>query len=178
MTVFLISGLWHGANSSFVVWGGLNGLFQLIEESLYPVRKKICRFFHLSINSLGNTIMNAIVTFILVDFSWIFFRANSFHEAIEIINTMFPLNNPWILFDGSLFECGLDDKNFRIMIVSVVILFFADCFKVKGIKIRYIIEKQGYLFRCIVIVVSIFAILIFGKWGPSFDASNFIYFQF
>ncbi|MGN0438774.1 MAG: MBOAT family O-acyltransferase [Lachnospiraceae bacterium] len=178
LIVFLVSGIWHGASLSFVVWGGLNGIYQIIGEILQPVRDKLVSVFGLHRESMAHKLAKMLVTFVLVDFAWIFFRAGSLTESIEIIKQMFTVNNPWILFDGSIYQCGLDIKNFWLMIVSMMILLGADVCKHKGIKIREVIMKQDYWFRWIIISVSIVAILTFGIWGPQFNEANFIYFQF
>ncbi len=178
MVVFLVSGLWHGAQFSFVAWGGLNGLYQVIGEILQPVRDKLVSLMHLNRESLGHKLIHIAGTFVLVDFSWIFFRATGFMGAFDIIKSMFMIKNPWILFDGSLYACGLDDKNFRLMLIAILILAFADFCKAKGIKIREVIIKQDYWFRWGFIAFSIAVILTFGIWGPGYNEANFIYFQF
>jgi D-alanyl-lipoteichoic acid acyltransferase DltB (MBOAT superfamily) len=178
MIVFLMSGLWHGASFSFVAWGGLNGLYQIIGEILQPVRDKLVTLLHLNRKSFGHKLIHIVGTFILVDFSWIFFRANQFMEAFDIIKSMAGVENQYILFDGSLYTCGLDDKNFRLMVVAIIVLLLADMCKAKGIKIREVIIQQDYWFRWIFIATAITLILVFGKYGPAYDASNFIYFQF
>lgn len=178
MIVFLASGLWHGASISFIVWGGLNGFYQILGEVLKPIRDKIIKVFKLHKNSLGNKLFSILMTFVLIDFSWIFFRAPSTSTAISIIKSIFTAQNPWILFDGSLYKCGLDIKNFHFMIISIVILMFVDYMKYKKIKIHKIILRQNFWFRCLFVWIAICIILIFGKWGPAFNNANFIYFQF
>ncbi|MCH5345281.1 MAG: MBOAT family protein [Acetatifactor sp.] len=178
MIVFLVSGLWHGAAFSFVVWGGLNGLYQVIGEILQPIRDKMVSVLHLNRGSLGHKLIHIVGTFVLVDFSWIFFRADKFKEALEIIKSIITVKNPWVLFDGSLYECGLDEKNFRLMLLGIVILLLVDLCKRKGIKIREVIVKQDYWFRWLFIAFAISAILTFGIWGPNYNEANFIYFQF
>lgn len=79
LIVFLVSGLWHGANLTFVVWGGLHGLSVAI-EGLLPRREN------------GNSIITALRTartFIIVCFIWIFFRASTLAEAGEVIRAIF-----------------------------------------------------------------------------------------
>lgn len=176
--VFLVSGLWHGASFSFVVWGGLNGIYQIIGELLEPFRKKMISLLKLNRKSFGHRFVCIIGTFLLVDFSWIFFRADSFKTAFEIIRQMVAVKNPWILFDGSLYECGLDAKNFTFLFICLCILLISDCCKYKEIKIRDIIARQDGWFRLLFIVFSIFIILTFGIWGPGYNEANFIYFQF
>ncbi len=176
--VFLVSGLWHGASISFVIWGGLNGLYQIIGEVLMPVRNWIVTKLHLNRDSLGHKTVSAIVTFILVDFAWIFFRAGTTTKAFEIIDAMFTVRNPWILFDGALYKCGLDQSNFQIMLIGIFVLFVADLCKTRHITIREVLIKQDFWCRLLIIDIAILVLLIFGIWGASYDAASFIYFQF
>ena len=71
LMVFLLSGLWHGANYTFIVWGGLHGLYYLIE-----------RYFPLTIRF---SLIKGLMTFLAVAFAWIFFRAASMQEAYAVI---------------------------------------------------------------------------------------------
>lgn len=178
MIVFLVSGLWHGASFSFVVWGALNGIYQVLEELLQPIRDKATTRLHMNRSSFGHKLLQMLGTFVLIDFSWIFFRANGLKEAITIIKEMFCVNNPWILFDGSLYGCGIDQKNFTVMLIGIGILAAADYCKHKGIKIREKIVQQDAWFRWLAITIFVSVILLFGMWGPSFEQANFIYFQF
>ena len=178
MIVFLASGLWHGAQISFVVWGGINGLYQIVGEELSPVRNKLVKMLHLNRDSLGHKIIHIIGTFVLIDFSWIFFRANGLIDAFAIIKSIITVNNPWVLFDGSIYNCGLDIKNFRLMLCCIGILLFADFCKYRNIVIRNVIIKQDYWFKCVFIAAAVLFLLTFGKYGPAYDAGKFIYFQF
>lgn len=178
MIVFLISGLWHGADLSFVIWGGLNGFYQIVGELLEPIRSKIIKILGLHKESFAHNLINVIGTFILVDFSWIFFRAQGIEAALDIIRNLFTVNNPWILFDGSLYSCGLNQKNFNLMLLCIGILFIADFCKRKQIIIRKKVMLQDYWFQIAIIVLSTIAIVTFGIWGGTYDATRFIYFQF
>lgn len=178
MIVFLVSGLWHGADATFVLWGGLNGLYQVLGEWLEPVRTRICRTLGLRRETFGHRLMQGVVTFLLVDFSWIFFRAADFTQAKQVIASIFTASNPWILFDGSLYGCGLDSKSFTLMLLSIGLLLFADICKRKGISLRQHILRQDGWFRWGLMAASVLGLLVFGKWGPGFDQASFIYFQF
>ncbi|MBD5459303.1 MAG: MBOAT family protein [Lachnospiraceae bacterium] len=178
LVVFLVSGLWHGASGSFVVWGGVNGLYQIVGEIGKPLRDKIISVFQLNRESLGHRLLQVMSTFLLVDVSWIFFRAEGLRDALRIIKRIIEVRNPWIFFDGSLYECGLDRANFLLLMVGLCILLFADYCKVKGIQIRRVIMGQDYWFRWLFIALAVNGILTFGIWGANYDAANFIYFQF
>ena len=178
MIVFLTSGLWHGARWSYVIWGGLNGLFQIIGELLMPVRNRFINVLNLNRNSLGHKLISIVSTFILVDFTWIFFRATGYKEAIEIIKGIINASNLQILWDGSLYLCGLDSKNFGLMLLSIVLLLLVDLCNYLNIRVHDILIRQDAWFRWLLIAFSICAILTFGIWGTEFNESNFIYFQF
>ena len=109
MIVFILSGLWHGAQLTFVVWGAINGLYQVIGEVLMPIRKKVSDIIGINRNSEGVYALCVLATFALVDFTWIFFRADSLGRAIYIIKSILNTENIWTLFDGSLYNCGLDE---------------------------------------------------------------------
>ncbi len=178
MIVFLVSGLWHGAMWTFVIWGGLNGLFQVIGSELKPLREKFFRLFHVKTESFSHKLSQVILTFLLVDVTWIFFRADTISNAFAMFHQMFSSFNPWIFFDGTLFTLGLSVIDFWITIAAIAVLAAVDVMHHKGIPIREKICKQGVLFRWALYYGVIFAILLFGIYGPGFDAAQFIYFQF
>ena len=178
MIVFMLSGLWHGAQLTFVVWGTINGLYQVIGEILMPIREKVSDALGVNRDSEGFCVLRAIVTFTMIDFTWIFFRADSLGRAVYIIKSIFNAENIWTLFDGSLYNCGLDEKNFRFMLIAVIVLLVADFLKRKGIMVREIILRQDGYIKCLVVSLSILMIMVFGKYGPAYNAVNFIYFQF
>lgn len=113
-----------------------------------------------------------------MDFTWIFFRASNISQAFQMIKSITTKFNPWILFDGSLYSLGLDYKDFTVMMIAIIILIIADFIKWKGHSIREWVYKQEIWFRWLFYLVSIFVVLIFGIWGPEFNESAFIYFQF
>ena len=178
LIVFLVSGLWHGADLSFVIWGGINGVYQIAGELLLPLRTRMVRWLHLNPNSIAHRLMRIAATFIMIDFTWLFFRASSIRDAVKMIRLCISVHNPWILFDGSLYGCGLDNPNFHLVLVCIAILLFSDICRQKGICVRKVILAQDYWFRWLFFAGSVLLILLFGKWGPAFNAGSFIYFQF
>lgn len=178
MIVFLTSGLWHGANWTYVVWGGLNGLFQVIADFTKKPRQKLKAFFKIRQESGSWRILSTVITFILVDFTWIFFRADSMADAFQIISRIFSQFNPWVLVDGTLYTLGLSQVDFWIGILSIAVLLTVDIVHERGVKIRSWVLQQNLWFRWSIYLGAIFFILIFGFYGPNYDASQFIYFQF
>lgn len=178
MIVFALSGLWHGAEWSFVVWGLLNGAYQVLGDVLMPLRDKAVEWFGLKRSLLSHKIYRIAGTFILVDFAWLFFRADNMSQALQIIDSIFHADNFHILADDSLFQLGLDWKNYMVMILAIVVLLVVDCLKHRGISVRKVICEQELWFRWLVCIAGVVMIFVFGMWGSGYDEKAFIYFQF
>lgn len=178
MVVFLVSGLWHGAQWTYVIWGGLNGLFQVMGSMLQPFRKKAGELLQVKEDSFGHRVLKTAVTFVLVDVTWIFFRAESLRDALHIIKSMFTVYNPWIFVDHSIYDLGLNQKPFHLLMFSLAVLFAADWLKYKKVDILEKILEQNIWCRWSVYLTGILFVLIFGVWGSSYEAQAFVYFQF
>ena len=176
--VFLLRGLWHGAMWNYVIWGGINGIWLVISDLLKPVREKLGKAFSWKKDALSNRILGIITTFLLVDFSWVFFRAQGTDKALEIFRQIVNVRNIGIFTDGSLYTLGLDQRNFWFMLISIGILLFVDILHENNIHVREWLEKQNLWFRIVFPVLLIEAILVFGIWGTEYDAAAFIYFRF
>lgn len=178
LITFAVSGLWHGAQWNFVFWGLLNGLYQVIGDWLRPVRRALLRVTELDTDTLGHKGAQVFCTWLCVNLAWVFFRADRLMDSFAILRSIFTASNIYILFDGSLFGCGLDEPNFLLLLVYIAILFVADLCKYKGINIRQGIARQSWLCQVLVVAGSVLAILLLGVYGPGFEASDFIYSQF
>lgn len=177
MIVFLVSGLWHGANWNFVIWGCLNGMYQVIGEVAKPLQNKILLFFRINRNCFSYRLMQQIITFILIDFTWLFFRANGFITGLRMIKHMVSNISTSMLVDGTWFGMGLNGKNLTVLLLSIILLFLVDHYHAKG-SVRRWLDKQNLIFRWIMYYALIFAIIIFGVYGLGYDAVAFIYFRF
>lgn len=179
MIVFLVSGLWHGANFTFIVWGGIHGLYQTIGELLRPIRDRVNDRIQVNTTCFSYRFGQIIVTDILAVFAWIFFRADTLTDAMRFIKRIFTRFDPWQLFNGGIFELGLDRIEMNILVVALLVLLAVDLMKyLKGKTIDAFLMEQNLWFEWIVIILFILALFIFGEYGPAFDAKQFIYFQF
>ena len=178
MIVFLTSGLWHGASWHFVAWGGLNGIFQIIGSILKPVREKIRQWLKIDTGAFSHKLGKTLITFILISFTWIFFRANSLREGIWITRDIFTKWNPWVITTGGLLKLGLDGIYLYVISVCVFVITVVDFLKYRNIKVLDTLLTQGIWLRFLVCILLFAAIIIFGSYGPGYDAASFIYFQF
>jgi D-alanyl-lipoteichoic acid acyltransferase DltB (MBOAT superfamily) len=179
MVTFLVSGLWHGASWTYVIWGGLHGCYQVIGNITKPFRKKILQIFKVNTEAFSYEFGQILITFTLTTFAWIFFRAESLKDAITYIKLMFTNWNPWVLFDKSLYSVALDEIESRILIVAICFLLAVDLLKrVKKINLSDFLMQQNLWFRWAVVIIVIMSILVYGIYGIQFDSSKFIYFDF
>lgn len=179
MITFLVSGLWHGAGWHYVVWGGLHGFYQIIEDLLKPVWAHFSRIFKIRKDTFSHHFGKVFITFLLTSFAWIFFKASSLTQALCFIRRMFTGFNPWILSGDALFGFGLDIKESGILIFAICILFAVDLVRShKGCDFGAFLLTQNLWFRWLVLILLTVFVLVFGEYGIHFDSQQFIYFNF
>lgn len=160
--IFLLSGFWHGANWTFIIWGGLNAIYFL------PLLITNKNRHNLEVVALNRSIpsvkevINIFLTFLLVCFAWIFFRAESVSQALQYIknifsNTLFSLPNPF---------------PFKILCFIILMIFieWINRQKFHGLEI----SNYNRWVRRIIYLIIIFIILRYANFG----SKEFIYFQF
>ena len=163
--VFLVSGLWHGANWTYIIWGALNGfylVFALITQNLRSSLIKVTR-----LNSLPklNLALQILSTFTLTCFAWIFFRANNLQDALLIIKKIFTEQ-------GTLFT-----GNQAIMVYSLVAILLLMIVELKKeyFHTRFsMFNHSNWFVRNLSYAALVIILLLIGV----FDGGQFIYFQF
>lgn len=179
MIVFLVSGLWHGANWSFVIWGGIHGFYQTVSDLSREKREALVKKLHIKTDCFSWALLKTVVTFVMVVFAWIFFRSNTILDALRFIKRIIVRPTPWLLFNGGIFTLGLDRVEMNILVFAILILFLVDYLKYqKKITIDVFLMEQNLWFEWLSIIGIIVMIFVFGKYGSTFDAQQFIYFQF
>lgn len=178
MIVFIVSGLWHGANWTFVIWGFLHGIFQVVGQVTKPFKEKVTDLLGIDRERTSYKLGQMLITFCLANFAWIFFRAPSVTAAKGIIDGMVSVWNPWIFTDGGLYLLGLSVKSFWAAVVAILVLIGVSIAEYRGVAVWDRFAEQGIVFRWAVSLGLIFVIIIFGIYGPGYSASQFIYFQF
>ena len=178
MITFLISGLWHGASWHFVIWGGLNGVYEIAGDITRKSRSKVRTMLQLKENSFVHQMIQRVMTFFLVSVTWIFFRAEGFRVALSVIKKMCSEFHPSVLWDGSIYELGLDRYNMVVLLIAIVLLVMVDVLHESEKSISSFLGKQPLFLRWLC-YLSISLILIFQIiyqfGGP---ASDFIYSKF
>ena len=83
-----------------------------------------------------------------------------------------------MLFDGTLYTLGLSRIDFWVGVLAILTILAVDWLHEKNVHIRDWVLEQNWIFRWVLYFAALFTILIFGFYGPNYDAAQFIYFQF
>ena len=158
LIVFTISGLWHGAAYTFIIWGAMHGVCMVIERLVYGEKIK-----QLSDKFSMSNIIRIIITFTIVNFAWIFFRINNLGDVMQIFKKIFT--EP-----GKPF---LDTNTLLMGFVAMVIIFIYDLVKEKHLNMHSL-SSRFMVVRYLTAIMLIVYILAFGV----LNGGSFIYFQF
>ena len=172
LIVFLVSGLWHGANWTFVIWGLLHGVYQVIGTLTYKGRNKLLEHFGLSEKSAGIRALRTFNTFILVCIAWLLFRANSISDAGILLSKIF--SGAGVGLTGSLEAMGLGAVEIISVVVSIGILYLMDkIVTYEDNPSSVIVLKNGAFAYFVWVILLVWTLLIANDM-----TSTFIYFQF
>ena len=177
LIVFAVSGLWHGTGLTFLIWGLLHGVYEVVGASLTPLRRKLKDLTGIRDERLSHRLLKIVFTFFLTSLAWVFFRAPGLQDASRIFEGLLH-PDLYHLADGTLPRLGLDIPNMILLSSGLVLLFFADILKSRGYCLRRRIMDQGPWFRWLIYIGGVVLIAVCGIWGAGYNASSFIYSQF
>lgn len=184
LITFGLSGLWHGANWGYIIWGLLNGVYVVIE-------KRIRRFREAHLMKRSGETKNvrtgfgSVVTFILVSFSWLFFRAETLSKSRLIVSRIFMhfnLSGFWDyasekLADAEATYLKLTNGNWIFLLICLIVCWIVDHLAQKY-PLADKITHGNMALRWLIWLVLIFTIIIGGMYGYGYSAGAFIYAQF
>jgi alginate O-acetyltransferase complex protein AlgI len=178
---FLISGIWHGAAWGFIVWGGLHGLYLSMSLFWKPYQKKLYKLLKIEKTWLLK-VWQTVVTFQLVCFAWIFFRATSLNDAKYVVTHLFSsteqgtnLNSFKEYIERNIF-LGQSSREFCVALLCLVFAAFVSIVVHKSGKRDFssYFEGRPLLFRWAIYYALLFSIIVFAV----FETSTFIYYKF
>jgi alginate O-acetyltransferase complex protein AlgI len=169
LVVFLVSGLWHGASWTFVIWGALHGFYLVISTLTKPLRTKLVQITALDHFPKLHSGIQIFSTFVLVNIGWVFFRSQSLSDAYYVLNNIFKNSTSGI----SGFLSAISPATLILGITSILFLIFIHT--IQELKdMRHFLSSKNIIFRWSMLLLMLFAILFFGV----FEETEFIYFQF
>jgi alginate O-acetyltransferase complex protein AlgI len=170
LVVFAVSGLWHGAAWTFVIWGTLHGGYLMLSQALAPVRQASARALGLSRVPGLVAWAQTLWVFVLVLIGWVFFRAQSLADAVHVLTHVHVIGDFRV---GDLFEMGLPRFEMALAFLMIGIVMVVDWLLVRQPAFTSTLW-QSRSFRWSCLASCFFGIVFFGV----FDKVQFIYFQF
>ena len=165
----MVSGLWHGANWTFLLWGSLHGFYLIVSIWTKEIRDKIADFTRLSHYPTLHKWYKIFITFHLVLFSWVFFRANSISDALLILKRIFFFNHLHMETVTPMSSLGIT------IAISIILLMEIIHILQSRINIYEFVTNRKTIVRWAVYSCFIFLIILLGNLSSEVD---FIYFQF
>ena len=175
--VFLIIGLWHDVGWRYVIhglyWTVLFVLSTAFEDKLSRIPGKL----HLNTDGIGWRCFQTLRTFALYAISYITFTPKTMGDVIAAVRNTFSTFNPWVFFNGTLYNYGLNKANLFLGVLCILFLIMVDIIQERCV-IRDKLSQMNIVVRWAVYFAGIFAVIIFGMYGPGYNAAAFIYQQF
>lgn len=191
LVTFLVSGMWHGGGGNFMVWGALHGVYRILENLLSGMipknfmenrQGKIAsdnRKKHMRLSSLASRIFRTMGTFALVDFAWLFFKADSVGQAFAILyRIFFRFHFSEMTYYGS-YLLGGTKQNLLLMLLGIIAVFAVDFIHERKISIENVMaDKLPAVARWAVYVAFALLLLFVTVRNYGQAASTFIYERF
>lgn len=172
---FLVSGLWHGLRWPFVLWGLLHGVYQIIGKMTVGVRKRINYILKTDVRTMGHKIYQMLLTFILVDFAWLFFRVERVSDGIDIIKRII-FGIDWSFMNSGWLNLGLDQRDWNVLWIGLLIILTVDImYYIYKQEFIHIFLNENIMVKYISVVVIFILLVIYGIYGAGYDAAAFIY---
>ena len=170
LTVFLISGAWHGSGLTFIVWGLLHGCYQVAGKMTSGPRKAVAAKAPRGAKWLTDG-LSVIVTFVLVSIAWIFFRADSMGTAMEMLARL--ACGDWTF---SLQQLAVEANEWWLSCVLIVLMVIADLISERR-PLLDLIEERALPVRWLIYLALLYLLIFFGIYG-AVSAQSFIYVSF
>lgn len=180
MVVFFLIGIWHGVTSQYIVNGLYNAFLISGSVALVPVYEKLIKGFKINTEAFSWRLFQILRTTVLLFISRIIVKAPSLGDAFKMIKALFTSVNLDFITGTTkeIFNFGVNEKEMILLAVCVLILLVIGILQENGVKIRETLAKQNLVFRWAIILALIAMVLVFGMYGPEYNASDFIYGNF
>ncbi|MCR4695253.1 MAG: MBOAT family protein [Pseudobutyrivibrio sp.] len=175
LLTFFVSGLWHGANITFVVWGLFHGIIQVIEDIFRKVFGNVSEQITNKNLALLWKGINIVKTFIIANIGWVFFRSETIGQALWVLKNSLKLDNvKSFITGGGIYALGVNKVGLVVMITAFILLFVCSLIKEKKIAPIEWISSKNFIIRY-AIYWTIVTLIVFSL---DLNGQEFIYFQF
>lgn len=173
--VFTCVGVWHGAEWKYVVYGFYQALFVSTATLLEPFYARMRKGLHVRETSAGFQTFRVLRTFLIIMVGRVLSRAGSLGDALAMLGAGVSAWNPQVLWDGSFLAFGVTVAEWVVLAVAVAAWMAVDALNERGVVVRERLEARALPLRWAAYILGAMIVLIFGVYGPGFDAASFIY---
>lgn len=167
--LWLIIGIWHGASYKYIFAAGiLPWIYLTISELCEPLFKKLTDILHINTEKFSYRLFESLRTIALMCLIWLFVLAPTFISGFDLISNIFNMSN----LDLRL---ALPSIPYNIIFIAGLIVLAVDYLQYKDKDVLGLFNKQGIIFRYIVIFFMLYLILTYGVYGPGYNPADFIY---
>ncbi|MBE6991446.1 MAG: MBOAT family protein [Ruminococcaceae bacterium] len=175
---FFLVGIWHAASWKYVVFGIYNGAIIAAAIWFDPLFKKIKAKLNINDECFSWKLFSAVRTLLLVSVARLESMPSGLKNAWLFFKRIFTHWDPWVLVNGEIYTYGMTFRDFGLTFLCLIVLLVVGILQEKGYSIREKLDKQQRWFRWMIIIAGIFAVLVFGLYGPGYNASDFVYERF
>lgn len=177
--VFLVVGIWHGANWKYVAFGLWNGVIIMISILLKPVFELILAKLHINAKSFGYGVFQMLRTFLIVLVGYVFDIAHNFEESMSMIWKSLFNQNLGVGY-SQIATLGLGKKDYIILLLGALTIFVVSVIQERNstTTLREILDKKSVMLRMGLIFLCVMTIIVFGIYGSGYNPADFVYMQF
>ena len=173
--VWLFNGIWHGPQWNYLVYGMYYFVLLLLETILEPAKTEFYRVLGLRKDALFFRVFRTVRTLCIIVLGEMFFRADGLRTGLSMVKSIFGAPQFSMLRDGTLLHMGLDPGDFAAILLGTVIVIIYDCLREKGIRPGELLQNKSAALRWSAYYALIFAVIIFGAYGPGYQQVDMIY---
>lgn len=178
VATWFVTGIWHGLNVNFIVWGMLNCFFVVLSEECVPLYERFHAKFPGLKEKKGYGIFEMTRMFWLMNLIRACDLFPNVGEYFRRVGSVFTTFNWHILWDGTMMKLGLTGLDYAVLGGSICVLFAVSLFQEKHGSFRKALSEKPAALRYTLIFAMFLVVILMGSYGIGYDASNFIYNQF
>ena len=179
LVVFLVVGIWHGANWKYVMFGLWNGVIIMLSILLQPIFDGWTEKLHINKQALPFRLFQIARTFLIVLVGYVFDVAPTMEQGFQTIGMFFAGQN---LAEGwnQIFTLGIREYDYVVILLGILLVWIISLIQEKhaDTDIRTMLDKKPFIARFAVVYLGIVAVVVFGIYGSGYNAADFVYMQF
>ncbi len=179
LVVFLVVGIWHGANWKYVMFGLWNGVIIMLSILLQPIFDGWTEKLHINKQALPFRLFQIVRTFLIVLVGYVFDVAPTMEQGFQTIGMFFAGQN---LAEGwnQIFTLGIREYDYAVILLGILLVWIISLIQEKhaDTDIRTMLDKKPFIARFAVVYLGIVAVVVFGIYGSGYNAADFVYMQF